>query len=128
LKSPTATEIGPEPTLKVTAVAKLPVPDPSNIATLFDNWLVVTRSIVPSPLKSLFITEYGALLTEKLVAAAKLATHWTAVELEVSELVALETCLTRLKPPTATAKNRTIEIRLFVLTRFIISPSQTTSR
>src|SRR5437763_7348287 len=59
LKSPTATQIGYEPTAAFTGGLKAPVPVPSSTLTVPGSWLAVTRSILPSPLKSAMATDRG---------------------------------------------------------------------
>ena len=72
MKSPTATELGPEPAAKLVAALKLPVPVPSKIETLLESKFASARSSLPSPLKSPATRETG-FPPVKLVAAAKLA-------------------------------------------------------
>ena len=59
LKSPTATETGEVPTVKLVAVIKDPLPVPSRMDTLLEPRLAVARSLMPSPLKSPTAAETG---------------------------------------------------------------------
>src|SRR5262249_61190744 len=60
LKSPTATERGPDPTLTgEPAGLKPPIPSPNKIVTLLERAFAVARSGVPSRLKSPTATELG---------------------------------------------------------------------
>ena len=74
LKSPTATAKGPDPTAKLVAAPKLPVPVPSRTPMLLDVKLLfpTARSSLPSPLKSPSATERGFVPAAKLLAAVKL--------------------------------------------------------
>src|SRR5437667_262180 len=68
LKSPTATEYGSVPAVKLVAAPKLPVPLPSSTDTLLalKPTLDVARSGLPSRLKSPTATEIGFVPTPKL--------------------------------------------------------------
>ncbi len=71
LKSPTATELGLDPTGKLTAAPNPPRPLPSSTLTLLLLLLAETTSSFISPLKSPTATELGPDPTRKLVAVPK---------------------------------------------------------
>src|SRR5262244_2069181 len=59
LKSPTATETGVLPTVRLCAGWKLPSPELKSTETLFERELATARSGTPSPLKSPAATKTG---------------------------------------------------------------------
>src|ERR671912_1558907 len=69
LKSPTATEFGPNPTPKLSAgVTNVPLPFPKSMETLLESKLATARSRIVSLLKSPTATENGASPAPKLTA------------------------------------------------------------
>ena len=68
LKSPTATELGLSPTIKLVAAPNVPLPFPNSIETLSLAKFVTARSCFPSPLKSPTATDSGPTPTVKFVA------------------------------------------------------------
>src|SRR5437899_2565285 len=65
LKSPTATELGAEPTPKLVGAEKPPLPSPSRIETLLEPLFTTARSGSESPLKLPTATEMGLEPTPK---------------------------------------------------------------
>src|SRR4051812_22703797 len=75
LKSPTATDRGPVPTLTSVVPLKLPAPSPKRIETLNGgDWLATAISCMPSLLKSPTATETGVKPTLTLVVLLKFPT------------------------------------------------------
>ena len=111
LKSPIATEIGPEPTgISGTAgEVNPPAPSPRRIETLFDELLATAKSCLPSLLKSPIATEKGRVPTTTAAAAVKPpAPSPRKIEtLLVSRLATARSCMpSLLKSPTATEVGR----------------------
>ena len=59
LKSPTATDLGLDPTATSVVPLKPPIPSPKRIETEFEARFAAAISCQPSPLKSPTATEYG---------------------------------------------------------------------
>ena len=72
LKSPTATEFGLEPALKLVAAPNEPVLAPSRTETVPELELATTRSCLPSPFRSPIATERGFVPTAKSLCGLKL--------------------------------------------------------